>query len=79
MKRTKTGIVTSNKMDKTVVVTVTEHKVHEKYKKRYVHSTKFYAHTDEDIAEGTRVLIEETRPVSKTKCWKVVEVYSPNS
>lgn len=71
--RTKTGIVTSVKMDKTIVVTVDTYKMHEKYKKRYKVSSKFYAHDEANAcALGQQVVIEETRPLSKTKRWKVV-------
>jgi len=70
--RTKTGIVTSTKMDKTVVVTVDSYKTHPKYKKRYKDSSKFYAHDEENSSVlGQTVTIEETRPLSKMKRWKV--------
>ncbi len=71
--RTKTGTVTSAKMDKTVVVTVDVYKTHPKYKKRYKVSTKFYAHDESNVCqEGQTVTIRETRPLSKTKRWEVV-------
>jgi len=73
--RTKTGIITSNKMNKTIVVTVQMAKAHPKYKKRYMVSKKFYAHC-EDSAKypiGSTVTISETRPMSKLKRWKVVQ------
>ena len=72
--RTKTGIVTSNKMAKTLVVTVTTYKPHPKYKKRYQVSKKFYAHCDDSskFNIGDEVTIAETRPLSKLKRWKVV-------
>lgn len=71
--RTKTGIVTSTKMDKTIVVTVDSYKTHPKYKKRYKDSSKFYAHDESNAAVvGQTVTIEETRPLSKTKRWKVI-------
>ena len=72
--RTKTGIVTSNKMNKTLVVTVIREKLHPKYKKRFQVSKKFYAHCDDvtQFPEGTKVTIAETRPLSKLKRWKVV-------
>lgn len=70
--RTKTGIVTSTKMDKTIVVTVDSYKTHPKYKKRYKDSSKFYAHDEENSSVlGQTVTIEETRPLSKMKRWKV--------
>lgn len=71
--RTKTGIVTSTKMDKTVVVTVDSYKTHPKYKKRYKDSSKFYAHDEANSCVlGQTVTIQETRPLSKTKRWQVV-------
>lgn len=72
--RTKTGTITSNKMVKTLVVTVNSYKNHPKYKKRYKVSKKFYAHVEDALAFniGDTVTIAETRPVSKLKRWKVV-------
>lgn len=72
--RTKTGVITSNKMAKTLVVTVNTYKNHPKYKKRYKVSKKFYAHADDALQYqiGDEVTIAETRPVSKLKRWKVV-------
>lgn len=72
--RTKTGTITSNKMIKTLVVTVTTYKRHPKYKKQYQISKKFYAHCDDSsrFNVGDTVTIEETRPLSKMKRWKVV-------
>jgi len=70
--RTKTGIVTSTKMDKTIVVTVDSYKIHPKYKKRYKDSSKFYAHDEANTAVlGQTVTIEETIPLSKMKRWKI--------
>ena len=72
--RTKTGIITSNKMTKTLVVKVDTYKAHLKYKKRYLVSKKFYAHCEDStqFPVGSTVTIEETRPLSKLKRWKVV-------
>ena len=72
--RTKTGVITSNKMEKTIVVMVTTYKRHPKYKKRYQVSKKFYAHCDDSTKFniGDEVTISETRPTSKLKRWKVV-------
>ena len=72
--RTKTGIVSSTKMAKTVVITVNSYKNHPKYKKRYRVSRKFYAHTDtpESFNVGDEITIAETKPISKLKRWKVV-------
>ncbi len=72
--RTKKGTVTSNKMDKTVVVTVDSYKIHEKYKKKYKVSSKFYAHDPENQFKiGDEVTIYETIPLSKLKRWTVVK------
>lgn len=72
--RTIIGKVTSNKMAKTLVVTVNTYKNHPKYKKRYLVSRKFYAHVDDPskFQIGDKVTLGETRPVSKLKRWKVV-------
>lgn len=70
----KTGIVVSSKMDKTIVVRVDNYKVHPKYKKRYVFSRKFYAHDEENkFKEGDKVTIYETRPLSRLKRWTTFE------
>ena len=72
--RTKTGIITSNKMTKTLVVSVTTYKRHPKYKKRYQVSKKFYTHCDDSskFNIGDEVTIAEVRPISKLKRWKVI-------
>lgn len=72
-KRSKTGVVVSNKMQNTVVVLVHSYKSHPKYKKKYKVSKKFYAHTEAVIEEGSTVVIQETRPISKLKKWLVVD------
>lgn len=70
-----TGVVISNKMDKTVVVEVTRKIRHPKYGKVIERSKKCYAHDDSDTVEiGQKVRIMETRPLSKLKRWRVVEV-----
>jgi small subunit ribosomal protein S17 len=71
------GLVISNKMDKTVVVAIENRSPHPKYGKIVV-KTKHYKAHDEDnkCQEGDRVKIKETRPLSKTKCWNVVEILS---
>lgn len=67
------GTVVSTKMDKTVVVRVDRTMVHPKYVKRYTESKKFKAHDPENAyQEGDIVTIEEMRPLSKTKTWRVV-------
>lgn len=72
-KRRLKGIVTSNSMDKTVVVTVTTLKRHKKYFKYFKSSRKFKAHDAENAYQtGDNVMIEECRPLSKDKKWRVV-------
>ena len=72
--RIKTGIITSNKMTKTLVVKVTAYKAHPKYKKKFRVSNKFYAHCEDSgkFNIGDSVTIMETRPLSKLKHWKVL-------
>ncbi len=72
MRRTKTGIVTSTKMQGTVTIKVTEYLKHAKYGKDIPVSKKFHAHTETPLEEGAVVTIEETAPRSKTVCWKVI-------
>ncbi len=72
--RTKIGVVVSNKMQKTVVVAVenlVQHGMYQKYIKR---TSKFLAHSNDPLNVGDRVVIEETRPLSKRKRWNVKEV-----
>ncbi len=67
-------MVTSTKMQKTIVVTVETYKTHPKYKKRYKSSAKFYAHDENGIAKlGDTVTVSETRPLSRLKRWMLVE------
>ena len=67
------GVVTSDKMDKTVVVNVTRLKMHPKYKKRYKVSTKFKCHDEENQYKiGDLVVIKQCRPLSKDKRYVVV-------
>ena len=69
------GEVISNKMAKTIVVRVERRFRHAKFKKVVTRYRKFYAHDEKGEAKiGDRVRIEETRPLSKTKCWRLVEV-----
>ncbi len=72
--RTKVGVVVSNKMQKTVVVAVESVVPHTMYQKYIRRTSKFLAHTDNALNVGDRVLIEETRPLSKRKRWSVREV-----
>ena len=72
--RTKKGLVTSDKMNKTIVVSVHSYKSHPKYKKRYRVTKKFYAHDENNTyKEWDVVVIRETKPTSKLKRWDVVE------
>ncbi len=72
MRRTKTGTVTSTKMQGTVTIKVTEYLKHAKYGKDIPVSKKFHAHAETPLEEGMIVTIEETAPRSKTVCWKVI-------
>jgi len=77
MQKTRVGIVTSDGMDKTIVVKVTRRVPHPRFKKIVKKSSKFFAHDENQEAKvGDRVLIEETKPRSKKKCWEVKEVLS---
>jgi small subunit ribosomal protein S17 len=68
-----TGLIVSDKMDKTVVVKVDMRKRHAKYKKSYTVSKKFKAHDEtNEYKTGDRVVIESTRPISKDKRFKVI-------
>ena len=74
-RKVREGIVSSNKMDKTAVVTVTDRVRHKRYSKTLQRSTKLYVHDESnDLNVGDRVRISETRPLSKLKRWRVVEV-----
>jgi len=71
------GVVVSNKMQKTAVVAVENRSPHPKYGKIVVKTKKFKAHDPENqCQEGDRVRIRETRPLSKTKRWELVEIIS---
>jgi small subunit ribosomal protein S17 len=71
---TKTGVVVSNKMMKTVVVAVENLVKHGMYQKYIKRTSKFLAHANDPLNIGDRVVIEETRPMSKRKRWNVKEV-----
>lgn len=69
------GLVTSDKMDKTIVVQVSTRKLHRLYKKYVTRSKKYHAHDENNEAHiGDTVRICETRPLSKTKSWKLVKI-----
>lgn len=71
--RTLTGTVMSDKMDKTVVVRVDRIVTHPRYRKQYQMSTRFKAHDEKnEYHVGNRVQIEETRPYSREKRWRVI-------
>lgn len=70
-----TGIVTSDKADKTITITVTSRETHPIYGKQYTVSRKYTAHDEANEAHvGDKVTISETRPISKTKAFKLVSV-----
>jgi small subunit ribosomal protein S17 len=75
VRKVREGVVTSAGMDKTVVVTVTERVRHAKYNKFILRNKKLYAHDEaNDAGVGDKVRVMETRPLSKTKRWRVVEI-----
>ena len=75
LRKTKIGVVTSNKMDKSISVKVERKVKHPLYGKFVKKSTKFHAHDDKnECSIGDTVKIMETRPISKTKRWRLVEV-----
>lgn len=74
-RKVRIGTVVSDKMDKTIVVEVENTIIHPIYQKHLKRHTKFHAHDEENIAgEGDVVRIMETRPLSKNKRWRLVEV-----
>ncbi|MEB3337957.1 MAG: 30S ribosomal protein S17 [Leptolyngbyaceae bacterium] len=74
------GLVVSDKMEKTVVVAVENRASHPKYGKIVVRTKRYKAHDEENKCHvGDRVRIQETRPLSRTKRWAVIDVVSTNS
>lgn len=74
-KKVLTGVVTSNKMEKTIVVQITTKKLHPLYKKYITSSVKYKAHDEKNDANiGDKVDIIECRPISKDKCWSLQEI-----
>ena len=74
-RKVREGVVVSDKMDKTIVVTIATMVLHPIYKKRVKKTTKFKAHDENNVAQvGDRVRIMETRPLSRDKRWRLVEV-----
>lgn len=75
LRKTRVGVVTSDKMEKTIVVSVETLVQHPLYKKRVKQTTKFKAHDEQNQCKiGDKVRIMETRPLSKDKRWRVVEI-----
>jgi len=75
IRKTKSGVVTSNKMEKTITVAVERKVKHPIYGKFVKKTTKFHAHDESNEARpGDVVKIMETRPLSKTKRWRLVEI-----
>jgi small subunit ribosomal protein S17 len=76
----KVGRVVSNKMEKTIVVVVESLKKHRIYKRTYKQTKRFHAHDEENTCQvGDVVRIEESRPISKLKRWRLVEVVKRGS
>ena len=74
-RKEKIGLVTSNKMTKTIVISVERQIKHPKYGKFIKRRSKFMAHDEKNESNiGDTVRIEETRPLSKNKCWRLVEI-----
>ena len=74
LRKVRTGKVTSNKMDKTIVVAIEEHVKHPLYKKVVKRTYKLKAHDEENTCNiGDTVKVMETRPLSKDKRWRLVE------
>lgn len=74
-KRAFVGVVTSDKMDKTIVVAIATKKLHKLYKKYVMQVKKYKAHDElNDAHVGDKVRIVECRPLSRDKCWRVAEI-----
>ncbi|MCB1031752.1 MAG: 30S ribosomal protein S17 [Acidimicrobiales bacterium] len=74
-RKVREGHVTSAGMDKTAVVTVTTRKPHPRYHKTMARTTRLYVHDEENTLNvGDRVRVAETRPLSKLKRWRIVEI-----
>jgi small subunit ribosomal protein S17 len=75
LRRERVGVVTSNKMDKSIVVSVERKEKHPLYGKFVMKTSKFTAHDEKnECNSGDTVKIMETRPISKNKCWRLVEI-----
>lgn len=75
MARTLTGVVSSDKRDKTITVEITSRETHPIYKKQFSITRKYTAHDEKNEAhEGDVVMIAESRPISKTKTWTLIKI-----
>ncbi len=75
LRKSREGVVVSSKMNKTIVVAIVERIRHQKYEKFVTRTKKLYAHDESNEAKvGDRVRVMETRPLSKLKRWRVVEI-----
>jgi len=75
IRKTRIGMVVSNKMDKTIVVAIEDNVKHPLYKKIVKRTYKLKAHDERnECGEGDKVLVMETRPISKDKRWRLVEI-----
>lgn len=75
LRKEKVGVVVSDKMDKSIIVAVKRKVKHPIYGKFVNKTTKFHAHDEDNTCNtGDTVRISETRPLSKTKCWRLVEI-----
>ncbi len=75
LRKTRTGIVVSDKMDKTIVVAIEDNVRHPLYKKIIKRTVKLKAHDEKnECGIGDRVMVMETRPLSKDKCWRLVNI-----
>ena len=75
LRKEKVGLVVSNKMEKSIIIEVERKIMHPKYGKFVKKSSRFVAHDEKnECNEGDKVKIAETRPLSKNKCWRLVEI-----
>ena len=75
LRKVRVGKVVSNKMDKTIVVAIEDHVRHPKYSKIIKRTVKIHAHDEKnECGVGDKVAVMETRPLSKTKRWRFVEI-----
>ena len=77
LRKERVGIVSSDSMEKTIVVSVVTRVPQEKFRKIVKKTTKLYAHDEKNEAKkGDKVRVIETKPMSKNKCWRLIEVLS---